>query len=292
MSYRNWPPSSGSYAPLTYIRGFPVDVTTLLVAVHIVLMVIAALAITAKPGPESFANLVDWFGFNSKELLQGKIWTLVTYPFLHHIAYEHIWFAIDMVLFFWFGREVERYIGRNAYIWFYALIVIVSVVAAGLASLALSAPRPIWGSNYVHFAVFIGFVTIYPNVQFIFGLVAKWLAFGFLAIYILRDLVMHDWVSLIHLMACCGSSYFLLKSVGVRGGFSWFESIGSWRDQQQEKKAAERRRAYEVELKNRDENVDAVLEKISKEGIQSLKPEERRLLEKASNDLHQRDTDR
>lgn len=290
MSYRSWPPSSGSYAPLTYLRGFPVDVTTLLVGIHILTMVVSAIAMTVMAGGmlESFSSIVRWFGFIGEQAIRGKVWTVATYPFVHNIAMQHIWFAIDMLLFFWFGREVERHIGRNAFIWFYALLVTIPAVVIGLSSVVMSA-NPLFGSRIIHFAVFIGFVTIYPNVQFFFGLIAKWLAWGFLGIFTLSALVQKDWSGMLYLWTTCGLAWFLLRSAGVGGGFSWFESMEGWKEQRQEEKARARREAYERQKEQEENDVDAILEKISKEGIQSLNPEEKKLLERASRDLHQKD---
>lgn len=290
MSYRSWPPFSGSYAPLTYVRGIPVDVTTLLVGIHIAAMVISAIAISLSGSSmmEAYAGIVSWFGFDAVSAIRGKVWTIFTYPFVHNIALEHLWFAINMLMFFWFGREVERYIGRSAYVWYYALLTVVPAVAVGIASTVLPT-APLFGSRYLHFAVFVGFVTIYPNVQFFFGLVAKWLAWGFLAIYSLSGLVQSDWVGLIHLWVSCGSAYFLLRSAGVGGGISLFESIGSWRDQRMEREIRQRREAHKRKVLAHEETVDAILEKISRNGMASLDAQERAILDKASRDLHSKE---
>jgi len=290
MSFSNWSPTSGPYTPLMYVRGFPVDTTTLLVVVHIGAMVLTAVAmtLTGTDMVEAYSSVVRWFGFYGPEAITGKVWTLFTYPFVHNIAVEHIWFAIEMLMFFWFGREVERHIGRNAYIWFYALLVVVPALVVGLAS-AFIPVGSLVGSNIIHFAVFIGFVTIYPNVQFFFGLVAKWLAWGLLAIFTLSSLVQRDWIGLIHLWTTCGGSYFLLRSSGIGGGFSWFESMEHWKEERQQHKEDVRERKILEKRQEEEASVDAILEKISQQGIQSLNPTERELLERASRDLHQKD---
>lgn len=290
MSYRSWPPSQGSYAPLTYVRGFPVDATTVLVVVHIVAMILSTIVLTTMSGGmvKSFTWLFTWFGFNGEGVLQGKFWTLVTYPFLHNIAISHVFFALDMFFFFLFGREVERYIGRGSYLKFYALLIVVPSIVAGLMALLLGTPV-LYGSQVLHFAVTIGFVTIYPNVQFFFGLVAKWLAVGFLAIYSLFYLAHQNWQGFIYLWTSCGLAYFLLRSAGVGGGFSWFHSVEIWKEQRHERRVQKRIDEYEREEVQREQSVDAILEKISQKGINSLTPHERNLLNQASQDLHQKD---
>lgn len=290
MSYRSWPPSQGSYAPLTYVRGFPVDATTLLVVVHIVSMILCTIALTALPGNvhENNALLESWFGYDGMSMLQGKFWTIFSYPFVHNIAYSNILFAIDLFFFFLFGREVERYIGRNSYLWFYGLLVLVPAAVVGLTAFLLG-PEMLAGSRAVHFAVFIGFVCIYPNVQFVFGLIAKWLACGFFAIYTLFYLAKRDWQGLIYLWSSCGLAYFLLRSAGVGGGFSWFQSYEGWKEQRQERQIQQRIEQQQREETKKEQTVDAILEKISREGMKSLTLEERTLLNRASQDMHQKD---
>ncbi len=290
MSYRSWPPSQGSYAPLTYVRGFPVDATTLIVAAHIITMILCTVAMTAMSGNmlESYSWLVNWFGFDGLEAIKGKFWTIATYPFVHNITYEHIFFAVNLFFFFLFGREVERYIGRNAYLWFYALLAVVPAVVVGMLSFGMDT-YPLAGARAVHFAVFVGFVTIYPNVQFFFGLVAKWLAWGFFGIYTLVHLANRDWQGLIYLWTTCGLAYFLLRSAGVGGGFTWFQSMEGWKEQRHERRVQKRIEEYEREEAEKEQGVDAILDKISKEGIQSLTAHEQNLLNRASRDLHQKD---
>lgn len=290
MSYRSWPPSQGSYAPLTCVGGFPVDTTTVLVAAHIITMVFSTIALTAMSGNmvENYSALAHWFGFNGISAIQGKFWTILTYPFLHNIAISHVFFAVELFFFFLFGREVERYIGRNAYIWFYSLLIVVPAIVVGLMSTLLG-PEMLVGARAIHFAVFVGFVTIYPNVQFIFGLVAKWLAWGFFAIYTLAYLARSDWQGLIYLWSTCGLAYFLLRSAGVGGGFSWFQSLEGWKEQRHERRVQQRIEQYERKEAEKEQTVDAILDKISSEGMDSLTAHERNLLNRASKDLHQKD---
>ncbi|MEM6883545.1 MAG: rhomboid family intramembrane serine protease [Verrucomicrobiota bacterium] len=288
MSYRSWPPSQGSYAPLTYVRGVPVDATAILVAVHILMVVLSTIVMMTMSGGKGFAWLFNWFGYTGVSVLEGKFWTLFSYPFLHNIAESHVFFAVEMFFFFFFGREVERYIGRVTYLKFYAMLIIVPAIVTGLASWFLMNPL-IYDSRVLHFAVTIGFATIYPNAQFYFGLVAKWMALGFIAIYSLYYMAHTHWQGLLYLWSTCGLAYFLLRTAGVGGGFSWFQTLESWKEQRHERRVQERIEAYEREEAEKEKSVDAILEKISEEGIESLSPHERNLLNRASKDLHQKD---
>ena len=58
--------------------------------------------------------------FDSAEVWSGgQVWRLMTYAFIHPpLGSALLWFAIEMYMLFVFGREVERFIGRRAYIAF------------------------------------------------------------------------------------------------------------------------------------------------------------------------------
>lgn len=290
MFNHGWPSSSGNNAPLTYVRGIPVDVTTLLTAVHVACMLVLAAFLAADR--EAW---VDALKLKPDFALTGHIWTLVTYPFCHNIVRESIWFAVQMAIFFWFGREVERFIGRNAFAWFYTLLVLMPPV--GLAALRLLFPslianEGIWGSGEVHFAVFCGFALIYPGVQMLFGITAKWWALIILGLSVAFDLARKDWTSLAHLLLSVGVAWSTLRVAGVGGGFEWLNWFETWRMERADRRIRQRRRpAARKKERPADEalSVDAILEKISREGMASLSAAERAALERASQQMARRD---
>ena len=51
---------------------------------------------------------------------RGEFWQLATYAFVHSPS-GLLWFAVEMYMLFVFGREVERFIGRRAFIVLYLL---------------------------------------------------------------------------------------------------------------------------------------------------------------------------
>ena len=68
-------------------------------------------------------------------------------------------------MLFVFGREVERFIGRRAYIALYVVLLITPpalLTIWGLLAAVLSLPS---GSSALHFGVFVAFATIYPRVE-------------------------------------------------------------------------------------------------------------------------------
>ena len=254
---------------------FRVDLTTLLVGVHTLAMALVAVG--------TAAGLGGWVAegvFSPIPLGQGHVWTLVTYPFVHDIRQEGIWFALEMLMFFWFGREVESAMGRRALGLLYAALAIgPALLLAGLAPWLGSATLA--GSGTIHFAIFLSFCALHPGAQFFFGLAAKWVGWILVAVYSLTYFAGRDWSGAIQLWATA------LLAVGwVRGvGVSWPKISFSRRSKGAGKKKVAPKKTGLLPL----EKVDPILEKISREGMGSLTSAERKLLEDARAKLMQKD---
>ncbi len=164
---------SDDYQPLFWVQGRPVHVTTLLVILHSLSLVVCCL-VSGMTG----TNPWEAMSLSSEGVLHHwKLWQIVTYVF---VQTPSLWFVVNMFFLFMWGREVERFFGRNTFIALYAGLVAVTPVVLlthGLLSGANQA-AVFPGANTVHFGVFLIFATIYPGVQFFFGIPCKWIAYA------------------------------------------------------------------------------------------------------------------
>ena len=176
------------YQPVTWVGRYPVHVTTLLVAVHSI-AAIAAAFMSAFGG----AGILNLLIFDSAALFNGSVWQLATYAFVHPPS-GLLWFALEMYMLFLFGREVERFIGRRAFIMLYLLLLLAPTVL--LTLWGLSQRTAIGGSSAIHFGVFVAFATIYPRVEMFLRIMAKWVALALGAILTLQLLAAHAWPEL------------------------------------------------------------------------------------------------
>src|SRR5213079_466711 len=112
--------TSDDYRPVTWMGRYPVDVTTILVGLHVICAIATALIVGFIHG-----GALNYLMFDSAQVLSGQVWRLVTYALIHPLnGYALLWFAVEMYMLFFFGREVERFIGQRAYIWLYALLLL------------------------------------------------------------------------------------------------------------------------------------------------------------------------
>lgn len=276
---------SDDYQPLLWIRGYPIHATLFLVILHS-LALIACCALQAFNIPaQGYLSLLA-FSVDAA-WHHGAIWQFFTYGFCHAPS---PWFLLDMFFFYMWGREVERYFGRKVFLLLYASLwmttpILLSAVGAFIKT------NPYFDSDLIDFGVFIAFVTIYPNVVFFFGILAKWLAAALLAIWTLADLAANSPASFTHLLILWGSvavAFFGTRYAGVGGGFSMLGTIRERLPQRTVpsgvKPRMKPRRAIDTRSDSAGDvhdSIDPLLEKISRHGLASLTHGERATLEKA-----------
>jgi membrane associated rhomboid family serine protease len=268
--------TSDDYQPVTWVGRHPVHVTTLLVAVHCFAAVVACFI--------GGAGILNHLAFDSALVWQrGEFWQLGTYAFVHAPS-ALLWFAVEMYMLYVFGREVERFIGSRAFIVLYTILLFAPTLL--LALWGLSERTGLAGSPALHFGIFIAFAAIYPNVELLLRIMAKWVALAFTAIGTLQLLAYRDWSGMAVLWASIAAAFLFVRMRGAGPELEWWNTMKTrWQPKpkfQVVRRATPRR---VVEPENIHESIDPVLDKISKQGINSLTASERRALDRARNRL-------
>jgi membrane associated rhomboid family serine protease len=271
--------TSDDYRPVAWMGRYPVDVTTMLVGVHVVFAILTAILV----GVVGISVLTS-LQFDSTAVLQGgQVWRLLTYAFIHSPTLSGLlWFAVEMYMLFVFGREVERFIGRRAYIALYLTLLLLPVLVLSL--LSVWTPTRFATSTAIHFGIFLAFATIYPNVELFFRIMAKWVALIFVAIGTLSALAMHDWQSLVVLWISIGAAFLFIELNGAGPELAWWNAVKA-RFASRPKyhvvpKPRPRSSSGRTESDDVYSSIDPILDKISKFGIGSLTPSERRQLDR------------
>lgn len=267
-----FPQSSRESDPLFYVRGHAVDVSLFLVFAHIASMLVCFTFIVSKH-PEWVANLE----YTSHSLASGHVWNLFLYPFIHDIAQENVFFLLGLASLFWFGRPVEHFVGKTGFILLYTLMAVVPALIITFIP-PLSPALVLSGSSILHFGIFIAFSLIYPNSQLIFGLITKWVAFGLLVIETLASIEGSSWTWLACLWLTVLTAWAAMQFLGTGRLMQW---VHDWNTAREAAKLQKRRKRLEKKENDFHSSVDSILEKISREGIQSLTSTEREHLERA-----------
>jgi len=277
--------TSDDYRPVTWMGRYPVDVTTILVGVHVVCAILTAFLFAI-----GYAGVLNYAMFDSAQILpHGQVWRLVTYAIIHPpTGYALLWFAIEMYMLFFFGREVERFIGQRAYIWLYALLLFVPTLI--LTLWGFYTRTGLAGSGALHFAVFAAFVTLYPNVQFFLRIPAKWIFVILAAIGTLSALAAHDWQNLVVLWTSIGVAFFFIELRGAGPELAWVNNLKTRLRPKPKLYVVQKSSARRaVDPDDVYASVDPILDKIAKSGMGSLTETEKKILDRARNRLLKKD---
>jgi hypothetical protein len=195
-----------------------------------------------------------------------------------------IWFAIEMYMLFAFGREVERFIGRRAFIWLYLLLLFLPSVF--LSVWGLRERAGLSGSAALHFAIFVAFATIYPNAEMLFRITAKWAALVLAGAYSLQLLAYHVWAELAVLWISLGAAFLFIRARGIGPELVWWDNLKTRLSPKPKFTVVPKENGRRVvEPDDIYASVDPILDKIAKSGIGSLTAGERRALDRARNRL-------
>ena len=266
---------SDDYRPVAWMGRYPVDVTTMLVGLHVVCAVLACILI-AIPG---LGGTLNYFVFDSARIWNGmQVWRLGSYAFVHYPS-SLLWFAIEMYMLFVFGREVERFIGRRAYIGLYLILLVTP--AALLTVWGLWQRSALSGSPALHFGIFVAFATIYPRAVLFLRIITKWVVLILAAIYTLQLLAYHAWSDLMVVWTSIGAAFLFIEMHGAGPELPWWDALKT--------RFAPRPKFHVVpkmhSTRSADPDdvytsIDPILDKISKFGIGSLTAGERRQLDR------------
>ena len=206
------------------------------------------------------------------------IWQPFTYLFFH----GGIWHVlINMFVLWMFGSELERIWGKGHFLKFY----FVTGVGAGLVTMifGLNSMTPIVGASGAVYGVLLAYGLTYPNrTVYLYGIIpikSLWFVIG---IGVIAFMSSFDNVSQIsHLTHLSGMmiGYLMLKRP-VRFNDLWFtirKRTLEYKNKHEEKKVSQHQ-AIEREI-------DRILDKINREGFDSLTEEEHDRLYKGSQSL-------
>jgi membrane associated rhomboid family serine protease len=269
--------TSDDYRPVAWMGRYPVDVTTMLVGVHIVCAILTALAFAV-----GHSGLVNYLVFDSTLIWSSaQVWRVFTYAFVHAPS-TLFWFAVEMYMLFVFGREVERFIGRSAYISLY--VVLLLTPPALLTIWGFWQHSGLSGSVAIHFGIFVAFATIYPRVELFLRIMAKWVVLILAAVYTLQLLAYHAWSDLVVVWTSIGAAFLFIELNGAGPDLAWWNAVKARFAPRPKYHVLPKPRARTGGSRSESEDVytsiDPILDKISKFGIGSLTASERRQLDR------------
>jgi len=258
--------------------------------------ILAAGARTRGLTPEAM-GLLSYFGnFNVGEGIFGfQLWRLVTYQFLHAGLF-HI--LINMIVLYFFGPLMESWWGSRRFLAFYLLCgisgAILMSLLAPLLPLIATTDRLVGASGSI-FGILVGAAILFPNQQVMLlippiPMSLRTLALALLGITTLKIIVgANTGGEAAHL----GGAALGFLFVRYPYWLDWADSLPSARSgagrpsptQKIKQKLAE---AQQAQRQREEQEVDRILDKVKDKGLQSLTRQEKKILNRATEERNQR----
>lgn len=259
--------------------GWPIAIRTIITANVLVFLV------QTFSGPAADNFIISNLGFSTQwNTALFEPWRFVTYMFLHggvfHILFNMLWL-------WWMGRAVEETLGSR----FFTFIYFGSGIGGALLDIPLSlifGQSLVIGASGAVFGVMVAFAVLYPRMPIMLFLLppieARFVVGGLIVLQLLFISSGGPIARSVHLGgALCG---FLImksryKSYGMSDLFAGFEKFMSHRRRKSGKVKNDSMHSVseaDVVDETKQDELDRILDKISKSGYQGLTDEEKRIL--------------
>lgn len=254
------------------------SLVTILVAVNVAMFVFQTVGNAFDRG-----QIEHWFALSSEGIRSGYAWQFLTYMFLHGDpsvpASGVIHLVVNMLTLYFAGREVEAIVGPKHLLGIY----FGGGLLGGVAQVALThASTPLVGSSAGVCAALLAFTTILPEIEIttlLFFIIpvrlkAKYLALGFVvtSLFCVATGALSGIGHIAHLGGCL-VGWLYVKQLG----FGHPMRIQRFVFEKRERAARMERMSAEQFIR---EEIDPILDKISREGIHSLSRAERKVLQR------------
>ena len=273
-------------------KGIPIYLTTILTAVFVVGMI--ATAVLRAADSQFIESLILHVPLQSAWGVLG----IVTYPFM---GLPDFFTPFAIMCFYWWACGIETHLGRRPLVTLLAILALAPAAAAwfwwGLFGMGSS----MQGNYLLTIGLLIAFATLYPNTEVWGWIPFKYFAAMCVACGLLIKIGDKAWGAVAHIVAICLISFLYIRhavdqeyddhvpiSARIR---SWFRRKPRLRvlPASEHTTYRERRAQRETPVSDTAERisaeVDALLEKIARNGISSLTDKERAKLELARMEL-------
>jgi membrane associated rhomboid family serine protease len=263
-----------------------------------VIVFVAQLAFAQHRGVDG--DLTNWFRIDTAAILRGEVWRLLTGAFLHSAGWQHIVF--NMLILWWAGSEVEGIYGPREFLAFYLTAAVLASVAYVANDLVQGSRSTALGASGAVTAVLVLFALHFPNRTVLLFFIIPVPVIVLVTIYVVID-------ALGVLGARPGENIgFAAHLGGAAFGFlyykfhwritnllpsNWSFNLGRARPKLRVYRAEPQREPYREPVpaatparpesdRNLELELDAVLEKVARQGKSSLTEREHQILMRAS----------
>ena len=258
-----------------------IEVTTTVLVVVLSVASVVEWAFEGNFGPVQSHLMLD-----PDSVVTGQVWRLLTWP----IAYPSgigLFGIIAIAIFWYFGTEIEGLLGKKRMAWFLGL----TTVGLGLLWVAVVEASTLYGQlstiNQLELMVLLVFIGEYPQRRFFFNIPGWVIGAVFIGIYVLSYVGNRQWLLLLNFALGLVLTALVARSLGLLSEWRHIPrlSLRRTRKPKRSKRAPSGPTVVQGPWQpteppvSRDQAaLDALLDKISATGMDSLTDHEREQL--------------
>lgn len=231
--------------------------------------------------------------FHNGMFFRGAYWQPLTYVFVNDL---NLFTPLSLIMFYIWGVEAEKYLGRRQYSALLALLILTPVLIM-IAFYFLHMVGEIEGDRLLLAGLLVAFAALYPDLDYFFGWVPlKWFAFAVIACGSITYFPRHDWAGLFAFWATCLAAYLFVRPPEALTDFRirklWPRKKPKLRvlPRPEQGRVRPPSTAIADQLGDAEAEIDALLDKIAKSGMQSLSVGEKKRLEALRQQMLRKDS--
>ncbi|HVU37014.1 MAG TPA: DUF6576 domain-containing protein [Opitutales bacterium] len=269
--------------PLRYFGRMPVYAATILAALYVAGLFVTVI-LNVVHGPR------EGLEFSTEQFFHHFwLWQIFTCTFIND---PQFFFPFAVFFFYQFGSELEQFFGRRTFFKLYGALLLTIVLILGAWQL-LGVQGRYYGMNEVTIGLFVAYATLYPNLECFGWVPMKYVAFACCFISAMGYLSGRDWYGLSILSGTCLAAFGLTRYLKLGGSVEfgeWAARLNPFRRRPKLRVLPNPERATpRAEAgTGTSASVDAILDKIARDGFASLSQGERDQLEKAREILNKK----
>ena len=286
--------------PWFRIGSFAVSTTAFVVGLGVISMVVTAAE--GQYGP-LYRNLVllsedlTFSGMPLGSVLEGEVWRLITWPVPNEISF---WTIILFAIFYMLGSQIEALLGR----WRFALFLIALTVIPAAVVTVLEALTGVSGGvaglRMVEVGVLVAFAAQYAQARFWPGIPGWVIALVIVGLDVLQYTSNRNWFALIVLACTVTVALLGIRAFGYATNLTWIPKLSlasssgqsSARTHTSRSSRRSRGRDHLRSVPTGDQSVspeiDALLDQVASQGLDSLSRKQRKQLEAHARRLRRR----
>ena len=281
--------------PWFRIGGYPVSTTAFVVGLGVISMIIWG--IEGRFGP-IFGGLIlfsEGYSLSHGSVLEGDVWRLITWPIPNE---PHFWTIILFAIFYMLGSQIESLLGRWRFAFFLVALTLVPAVIVTAVEAVTGINGYVAGLRMVEVGVLVAFAAQYAHARFWPGIPGWVIAVVIVGLDAIQALGNRNWFALIVLACTVAVALLGIRAFGYATNLTWIPKLSSssgsgsssttTRPSRSRRRGRDHLRSVPTSTASVSPEIDALLDQVSSQGIDSLSRKQRKQLEAHARRLRRR----